>query len=173
MTGRDRGIELGFVFDEGEQGLADVFAGGGVVEDGGAASCGERGEDRGLCTVADGIGFGSGGEGEGKLIDVGLAFSVGDLEEDDGGGGAGKFDPVEDAHAGDGAGFCAEPALADEVCGQMFLDEAEPRAGEQIRPGSGDKVEGRPFGLYGGGLRNRGAGWSSSQRKEYGARVRT
>ena len=102
----------------------------------------------------------------------GSACDVCDLDEDDGGGKgsrfevrgsrgfgwiqfragrfSGKFDPVEDADAGDGAGFCAEPALAAEVCGEEFLNEAEPRAGEQIAQAARGEVERALFGLHHG-----------------------
>ena len=132
----EAGLKGRFGFDECEEGLADVFAGGGVVQDGGAVGCGERGQDRGGRVGADDVGFRAGGEGERELVGVGVAIGVGDLDEDDGGGKVGEFDPVEDADGGDGAGLGAEPALAGEVGGEEFLHEGEAGAGEQSAPGS-------------------------------------
>ena len=60
-----------------------------------------------------------------------------DLEKDDGGGALpGSSTQSRMRTAGDGAGFCAEPALADEVGGEEFLEQAEARCGEEIVPGS-------------------------------------
>ena len=50
-------MRVAFGFDEGEEGLADVFAGGGVVEDGGAVRGGERGKDGGWGVGVDRFGL--------------------------------------------------------------------------------------------------------------------
>ena len=46
---------------------------GGVVQDDGAAGCGEGGEDGGGPVGDDGFHLAGGGQGEGKLVGVGVA----------------------------------------------------------------------------------------------------
>ena len=159
-------------FDESENRLTDILAGDGVVQDRGAVGGCDGGDDARWVGGANRFRGFAGGDGEGELIDAGAVVVVGEFEEDKNGVETGKFCRVVNRYGLDGAGFCAEPALVRQVGGEQLLKQSQARAGEKAIDALAEQVEDWfVFGDLHRDLGDLAAGWSSSQRKEYGASV--
>ena len=148
--GEREGLSL---LDDCEKRLAEVFAYGRVVEDGGAVWHDQRGENALGHGGVDGFQILAGGESEGDLVEVGGTLDISDFDKEQG-GRAGSWVtvwfrgcPVDDADGLNGAALGAKPSLTCEPGGEAGFEQGKTGAGGECFPVAGLQIE-RELGAF-------------------------